>query len=796
MKKIIIVSLIILLSFSAGIIYLNNIFLPKTIKALIIKGIEEETGSRVTLGSLRVNIFKGLVLKELNIYKETSCLLKIKEASCLFLPLPLLEKKIAIPIVNLDSAQVFLERRKDHTFNLEDLFAPAKAPSVKRGFKVFIYRINVSGAQVVFQDSTFSKPFIKTLENVNLVLSLSLPASVKFKLSALLSGTQASKISGSGEFKIPERELSAKLDILNFSPADFPIYYAGSGLKINEGSTLNVSSELKMKNNLVSALLAAQGENLNLQQDKISYSLSLDLKVLLEYDLKAKGLKYSGGCKIYNADISGIEFIDKIKNINCGITFNNSELRTENLSAQILNLPFTAKAVLTNFNDPAISISAGSSFNLSVLPAILKDRFKFNFPGALNGGGDLSLWLKGRLVGTDNFALQGNLSITGAELKLDKLDQPFQAINGKIEFLKEQLHKDLLLGISLSSSDISLVSTLSLNDSLIKLSRCSGRYYLSEFSIAGDINLKDSSGAKVDLAGELLIDLQGLDKPFPRFKEQLDKIKPEGKIKAKFNLSGNINALGGCSIEAKVSSDAISLYGLKGTGLLFDYSQRASLAELSPIQISLYGGSLAASFKADLNSKNYPYSFNAKIKEIKIEELKLDTQAKSKDIAGIIQGEVKLSGLLGVLEDAQGAGRVDISKGKLWELDLFKGMGKLLFSQDFTNITFSEGRCDFTIQDKAIFSDNLILNSNMVNLSGPVKIGFDQSINAKLNVDILSELVPLTGTFKDVTTALIGETEKFAEIRISGTLREPKYKFEAAVVDIIKGLADTLLKRI
>jgi len=152
MKKIIVISLIIVLLIGTGIIYLNNIFIPKTIKALIIKGIEEETNSKVTLGSLRVNIFKGLVLKDLNIYKGESALLKIKEVSCLFFPWSLVGKKIAIPILNLDSAQIFLERRKDNTFNLQDLFAPkpannvsisgaapqAKTTSVKKGFTVII----------------------------------------------------------------------------------------------------------------------------------------------------------------------------------------------------------------------------------------------------------------------------------------------------------------------------------------------------------------------------------------------------------------------------------------------------------------------------------------------------------------------------------------------------------------------------------------------------------------------------------------------------------------------------------
>ena len=85
-----------------------------------------------------------------------------------------------------------------------------------------------------------------------------------------------------------------------------------------------------------------------------------------------------------------------------------------------------------------------------------------------------------------------------------------------------------------------------------------------------------------------------------------------------------------------------------------------------------------------------------------------------------------------------------------------------------------------------------MLKSNMANLSGKVKIGFDSSLDASLNVDIIDELVPLTGTFKDVTTAVIGSSGKFATISITGTLKEPKYKFKPVVENIIKGLTDTL----
>ena len=48
-------------------------------------------------------------------------------------------------------------------------------------------------------------------------------------------------------------------------------------------------------------------------------------------------------------------------------------------------------------------------------------------------------------------------------------------------------------------------------------------------------------------------------------------------------------------------------------------------------------------------------------------------------------------------------------------------MGELLFTKDFANVVFDEAYCEFFIKDKLIFSDNILLKSNLVNLSGSAR---------------------------------------------------------------------------
>jgi hypothetical protein len=87
MKKtivIIVVLVLITLTLLAGLAYLNNLFLPKRVQGLIIKSIEEATGKKVSLASLKINIFKGVVLEDLIIYDKEDTLISIKEVSCIF----------------------------------------------------------------------------------------------------------------------------------------------------------------------------------------------------------------------------------------------------------------------------------------------------------------------------------------------------------------------------------------------------------------------------------------------------------------------------------------------------------------------------------------------------------------------------------------------------------------------------------------------------------------------------------------------------------------------------------------
>jgi len=152
----------------------TNVFLPVKIKSLIVRALTEQTQKNVSLQELKFSIFKGLVLRNLAISDGKTTLISLKEASCAFLLPAIFQKKIIIPFINLDSGEIFLERRKDSTFNLQDLFAGKTAAAAKPAFSLFVYRVTLANAVIHFKDNALAQPFEKKIENINATLNLSL----------------------------------------------------------------------------------------------------------------------------------------------------------------------------------------------------------------------------------------------------------------------------------------------------------------------------------------------------------------------------------------------------------------------------------------------------------------------------------------------------------------------------------------------------------------------------------------------------------------------------------------------
>lgn len=835
-KKILLISLIFILLCTGSLFYLNSVFLPKKIKSLIVGNLQELTGKKVDLGSLQFSLFKGLVLGNLNIYEGERQLVNIKEASCTFLILPLLQKKIIIPKVRVKQAVILLVRKSDNRMDIPFLLlstqtlpkapvekpkegevvapSPLKAavPSTKK-FSVTINSIFIKDSRINFQDETFNPVFIKSLENVNLFLKLSLPSRVNFSFKSQIRAEPVINISAAGEYEIAQQILAAKISLQDFSPREFSVYLKLFGIDSPQGIT-NTLVDLKSKEGKFIAEIESESKGLTIHKEKMFISLTSDTKAKLEYVLADQNLRFSGKTTISEANFKGLERIGDISGIKGELVFDNSGISADKLNASIMGTPVIAQFKLIDFQSPILDMNIAATLNLDIAQRILKDEFKFNLPVKLQGSASLVLVLNGKVPLDQDLKVSGYLDIINANVKPDRLASAIEDVGGRVEFsgdgLKWKGVNLKYLGIpyktsgsladfnspkvnfALNSKDLALNSNFTVDKNTVSLAKLEGKYLNSDFFLNGDIDTSVPAKTQANIKGELNLEASDLSKLLAKYKNQIEKSNPQGIVNAQFNLSGNINDFKSCILEAKISSEQFNAYGLKADKLFIDYNQANGLIDIPAIHLSLYEGTADIAAKVNLNSKNIPYWLTLDIRGVKLEKLKMNTGARQRDVAGILSSQVQINGFSQDISKLSGAGKILISEGRLWQLNLFKGLGSLMFARDFAKIVFNEGYCDFLIKDKQIVSETIALKSNIADIKGNAKIGFDGSLDATLNVKILDEFAPLSGTFKDLTTTIMGQAGRFGIIKISGTIKEPKYKFKPAVGDIIKGLKDAI----
>jgi len=816
-KKILIALFVLCILITAGILYLNRVFLPTKVESLFIESLQEQTQKKVSLDSLQFSILKGLVIENLAISDEAGPIFIAKKASCGFLILPFLKKEIVIPSVTLESCQIYIDRYSDNSFNLTDIFVKEEQPEIPdHGFRLNLTKLHIRDSEVYFKDLSFSPVYSKQFTGVDLLANFSLPANVKFSLNANLASSADTVISAVGSYGIPGADLSLDIKVSNLSPEEFSVYYRDLGVTVGQG-LVNANIKVNLKSNLWGVSLEGEARELTLSKDTLKGKFNSKFNADYRINPAEGPPVYSGTLRISDAEISGVEFIQNLEGVEGEVRFDNNGVYADSLSFLLFGFSCQGQFKIEDFSKPAAQIQLRSELSLSeVLPA-LKNKFSIDAVRDMQGGAILDLEVKAPLPVQEAFEVEGKLQFSGASIRVDQPDILISEISGPVEFTQNQIRwHDLEISLQenhfktsgiltdfaapaivldAASQDLNFIAEAQIIDRRAIISSCEGQYFSSGFTLAGELIFEEPGMFNSNLLTVLDLELSDIVK-FPFLKEQaknLEALKLKGRSQGKFRIVGNMADIKSCNIEGGLSSPAVSFYNLNGKNFLLDYNQLNGIISLPLLHMALYGGSFDASAKINLSSGELPWWTEVNIQGLKLEELKLDTPMKEKELSGTLRAQAKLNGFSGDLSRLNGAGKLLIDQGNLWQINLFQGLGSVLFTTNFTEILFHQGSCDFIVKDKYIYTDNLKLRGSLADLKGVMEIGFDGSIDAALDVQVSDE-APLTGTFRDVTTAIIGQARRFGEIKIKGTLKEPKYNFEASVVDIIRGVKDTFFK--
>jgi len=811
-KKIILIVLVVLvLGIGVGIFYLNKVFLPLKLKIILTQNLSNLLQRKVEIGSIRYQLFEGLIIDDLRIFEEPTqadkVFLTIKKTHFNILFLPLIKSKtIIIPTIYLDSPLVNIKYKPDKTWNI-----PIPKPAEQK-YSLIISRLIISNGKLFFQDYTKEPVFTKEVEGLNTKLVLSLPNSLKFDLEADVPNADKTKslISLKGKINLRTKGFSAETKIKNLPITEYSPYYAGLfplSLSVAEVKELNLSAT--GENDLISLEASLTSQDIALTQDNFKIWGALALKGAAKYNLSNKEADYYGYLDLANTAVEGLPFVGAAKDIKGRLEFSKDSLKTDALSARTLDSSVEITGELRDFKNPYLDLRLKSRFELAKLDGLIKKQFK-DVSFDLNGQAFLDSKITGYLKDINSIDFESQIKLISAKLSLPQLASPIEEINGNFTIKKESASwqnlslkynnqnfnlngelKDFanpLVETTLSGPDLNLKTAFNLSDKNIDINYLDGGYFNSKFNLKGALSLKESDAPLVNLGGTVALDLTDIKKIAAKFNQDLSKIKLEGIFKTAFSLSGALKDPRTMNISLNAQDNNISFNGYKFSGLSLGYNQSNAQGRLS-LSSDAYAGNLNLSANLNLADRDISYAAQINLNSIDISRLKQDTALKDKDISGALSATANLNGKGSDLSKLTGGVELNVANGNMWELNLFKGLGKLLFPRSFEKIIFKEAKGQFFINNKSVTTHDLKLNSNELELA------FDGSFDFGGNLDFrvfnkFSEqlLTEESQTLEKIISSVLTQTGSFVVVRLTGTFLEPKYKIEPQVGNILEGI--------
>jgi hypothetical protein len=351
--------------------------------------------------------------------------------------------------------------------------------------------------------------------------------------------------------------------------------------------------------------------------------------------------------------------------------------------------------------------------------------------------------------------------------------------------------------MDLSSDYLSLESELNIQNKLLTITKLNGSYFQSQFDIKGNADITNADNPLLQLKADAKIDIADLSNLSPELKEILEKIKLSGVLDTAASLNGRLQNYRNWQLTLNGNSTLLSMGGLKINDLSLDCLQDNSPVVNSRLTGNAYLGTILAKLQLDLAEQEFPFLMETIIDKVDISKLKDDVDLKNKEISGILSSSATLKGTAKDIKNSlNGSGSINIEKGNLWQLELFKGLGEFLLIPEFQKIVFKEAAGDFLISDGKISTDNLMLESEPVNILFEGNIDFAGNIDFKVTTQLAEGLVKDITDIKGIFSSILAQSTNAISIKLSGTVKEPKYKIIPLPGQLFKKAKDFIIQDI
>lgn len=734
----------------------------------------------------------GLLWNKIS-FRTTSKIVKNDKATSIFLKgsYNIISKETKIDISTSD---IDLIDYKDYFKNIPFELKNARIAKTKSALSL---KDNVLAADITLETYPASLKYnninandLKINAELNAIIPIEMPADVSYK----------GKLSFDMVFDAPYEDLNIKGVIQNSS-----CEFSKENKDLNFSLNLNASQISIQKDNIKSTIPSLEGTIKGLYRPA-------------EGDNEAK-ISYESEVSVKDASVSGIKAIENITSVNGTISLKNNSLFPKDAEAEIkkidavvFNTPLTANGAL---KDQKLKIDCFGTFEVSKLINIAPSRIDLS-EYKTSGSADINLSLVYDLLSAEIEELNGKTTINNFELqsakpflnfKTAKLDLAFDKSEELVRWNCDSLFfmsdtfkisgwlrgfKTQNIQTKISGKDGQIDLEAVNENGIINIKNLKTIYKNSQANITGRLDIKNKFDVNADIT-LYLDDLKtALGSKAPSF---LGEITSQNAFAITAQVKGPIKDYRLWSASIDTENKSLKAYGLKFNDVLINYRQAEKTGFINNASFNFYGGKGAIKGRLDLSRQKITYSLQGLLNDIDLNKLKMDTKMKDSVFFGTLNAAISVLGTADDLKGLKGEGSFVIKEGNIWAFNPLKGLGNFLFIPRFSQITFSNAQGDFYIANEKVSTDNLELLSSELGLIAEGSITFDGKLDFLINTQVLkpglNEAQKETGPQAKIGEA-ISQAGSLSAIKVTGTVKEPKYKLQPIAENIMKRFNDVV----
>jgi len=248
---------------------------------------------------------------------------------------------------------------------------------------------------------------------------------------------------------------------------------------------------------------------------------------------------------------------------------------------------------------------------------------------------------------------------------------------------------------------------------------------------------------------------------------------PNLQLAAKSNI---INNQGKTQIRGKITAPFIKTHKYEAKNIVADLALIGDKLYIFHLYSDFYRGTLVMDSYIDLDNPIPPFSLNASINSMDINEFSAKSSIVDKEIKGVCNANIKLKGAIGAANSLFGKSWIEIKNANLWETTFFHGIATVLLIPKLKEVVFTDALGTIQIKNSHFYFDNFKLVSKQMELVAKGSLGFDNTINATVKIRLKKELIQESVWLSKISSILLESAGWFmGTVKVSGTTKNAQF---------------------